>query len=403
MMYQKDKIEFLKATKKDCEFLFKLRNDPIVRANSINSEKINFEDHKGWFFKNIKNPTRKIFVVMLNNTRIGQIRFDEENSFKSAEISISISQKNRGRGLGTVILQKGCQLGFSIFGYNSITAKIKKCNIASIKAFSRSGFIEKKQENGLLTMELSKKIKKGIKLWTTDTYLFSKAKELFNKGYIEFVEIYIVPGTFDISIKKIKNLDMPIILHMPHSRHNFNPGDRSLLVSNINIFNEVKKFAKELGQPQIIIHPESGNIKDSLGFISRINYNDLLIENMPKEGMNGEKCIGYLPEEIKLYLDKGCGFCLDLGHAYKAAISLHKDPKKFIKEFLKLKPSIFHLSDGNIDKELDEHLNLGEGDFDLSFLKNCIQKSESRMVTLETPRIDGLKNDIKNINFFKNI
>ncbi|MBU0459995.1 MAG: hypothetical protein KJ771_04260 [Nanoarchaeota archaeon] len=66
---------------------------------------------------------------------------------------------------------------------------------------------------------------------------------------------------------------------------------------------------------------------------------------------------------------------------------------------------MFHISGGHNDKEKDEHLNLWEGNIDLKFIKECIQNSENKLVTFETPKenISSLNGDIKNINYFKEI
>lgn len=249
------------------------------------------------------------------------------------------------------------------------------------------------------------KIKIGLKIWSNNQRPFSQIKNLFMKEIIDYLEIYLVPGTASSVLPELKRLAMPLVLHAPHSTHYFNPSDQSLLRSNLNIFAEIKKFASELNFPPIIIHPEQGDIQQSLLCLDQFDYPRILIENMPKKGINQEKMIGYAPQEIKLFLRKGYGFCLDISHALKAAHSLKKEPEKFIKEFLELKPRIFHLCGGHLNKEEDEHLNLWEGNFPLKFLKECIKNNENRMVTLETPKKDlsSLREDRQNIRYFKQI
>jgi len=53
----------------------------------------------------------------------------------------------------------------------------------------------------------------------------------------------------------------------------------------------------------------------------------------------------------------GVEFCFDFGHAVCAANSLKKKPMEFIKEFLELKPRLYHLTDGFFKNEKDEHLH----------------------------------------------
>jgi len=241
-------------------------------------------------------------------------------------------------------------------------------------------------------------MKIGLKLWSTNKELFNKANYLYNNKEIDYVELYVIPGSFKSGINK---LNMPTIIHAPHSGHKFNIANKSLLKSNMEKFEEVKKFAQELNALKIIVHPGyNGEIYSALKCLEKFNYENILIENMPVKGLHNENCLGYIPENIKWLLDIGFKFCLDFSHAYKAAVSLNLNAKKLIKSFLKLNPYMFHICDGNINNEFDEHLNLGEGNFDLKFIKNCIG---DKFVTFETPKKNNLINDIKNIKYFKGI
>jgi len=64
-----------------------------------------------------------------------------------------------------------------------------------------------------------------------------------------------------------------------------------------------------------------------------------------------------------------------------------------------LGPKVLHISDGTLDKEVDEHLNIGEGGYDFRFIKDIIVKSSTRNMTLETPRYNknSLADDIRNL------
>jgi len=48
---------------------------------------------------------------------------------------------------------------------------------------------------------------------------------------------------------------------------------------------------------------------------------------------------------------------------------------------LKLKPKMVHISDGTLCNEKDEHLAVGDGDYDFEFLMNCVRKSKSTYMT----------------------
>jgi deoxyribonuclease-4 len=57
-----------------------------------------------------------------------------------------------------------------------------------------------------------------------------------------------------------------------------------------------------------------------------------------------------------------------------------------------------HNLDGKSNTEKDEHMHIGEGDYDFEFLLGCTKKGISKYVTLETPRtkLNSFEDDLKN-------
>ena len=124
---------------------------------------------------------------------------------------------------------------------------------------------------------------------------------------------------------------------------------------------------------------------------------------MPKVGLFDEAMVGYSPEQISELMGSKFGFCFDMNHAIKAAVSLNRDYKEYIKEFLKLNPSYFHISDGNLANEKDEHLSIGEGNYDFGFLMQYVSSILSKYITLETPRrnLESFNEDLANLTKIK--
>ena len=116
---------------------------------------------------------------------------------------------------------------------------------------------------------------------------------------------------------------------------------------------------------------------------------------MPKVGLGGEAMIGYSPEQIEeLIGDGNMGLCLDFGHAVKAAVSLGVDYKKYVQGFMGLRPRVFHVSDGMLSEERDEHLGIGDGEYDFGFLwKNMNDGEQELYCTLETPLTNQINLD----------
>ena len=243
------------------------------------------------------------------------------------------------------------------------------------------------------------KIKFGLKLWSTNSKLLNEAKELIENGLFQYIELTLIPNTKIAPFLKTKT-KVPYIIHITTEKYGVNIADKEKEEFNLKTIDNCIEWADKLDAKYLILHPGFGLIGNAMKFLEMIEDKRILIENMPKVGLNNEKMIGYTPEQIKKLIDNKFGLCLDLNHVIKAAVSLRRPYKEFIKEFLRSNPKMFHISDGKLNNEKDEHLNIGEGDYDFGFLISCIKRSNSKYVTLETPRANSnsLKEDLKNLD-----
>jgi deoxyribonuclease-4 len=244
------------------------------------------------------------------------------------------------------------------------------------------------------------KINFGLKLWSVNTELIRPAIQLIDEKVFDYIELFIIPGTLISPFK----IDIPFIIHIPHGKFGVNIGDPEKKKYNIKKINESINWADELNAKYLILHVEHGSIEHAKDLLQQITDSRLLIENMPKVGLNNEQMIGYSPVQIRELIGVGdIGFCLDLNHAVKAAISLKVNYKDYVNKMLLIKPEMFHISDGKLTEEKDEHLSIGQGEYDFGFLLNCIMKNDSNLVTLETPRLNkrSLDEDIQNCNKLK--
>jgi len=246
-------------------------------------------------------------------------------------------------------------------------------------------------------------MKFGLKLWSINKDLIGKASKLINDKIFHYIELFYIPKT---EIKPFLDYDIPYIVHVPTEKFKLNIGDKTKKEFNLKIINTCINWADKLNAKYIIQHADYGSIEDAKDLLKSVHDGRIIIENMPKVGINGEKMLGYETKQLKELMDAGnFGFCLDFSHAAKAAVSVGKDYKKHIKDLLTLKPDMFHISDCDLKTEIDNHLNIGEGKLDFKFLKESILKTDSRYVTLETPRknINSLDEDLKNLEKLKEL
>lgn len=122
------------ADSDDIKKVFELSNDMVVRENSINQNPIKWDEHVKWFNETIQSQNVLFYIIETCDSQfIGQVRIKkgEENV-----ISISISEKFRGKGLASKILQESALMS----GLENLTAYIKKENNPSLKSFLNAGY-----------------------------------------------------------------------------------------------------------------------------------------------------------------------------------------------------------------------------------------------------------------------
>ena len=233
--------------------------------------------------------------------------------------------------------------------------------------------------------------KLGLKLWSTNTdFYYKEAIKLYSEGIYDYIELYVVPETLD-ALPKWKQLKIPFIIHNAHFMQGFNLADAEMKFRNLAIYEQTKQFADELDARYIIFHGGTdGCIEETARQLSAFNEPRALIENKPfaalSNPMGGKFCRGHSPEEIKQVIDaSGCGFCLDFGHAVCSAASKNINPYSYIAKFMKLLPSMFHLTDNiDISTEYDTHEHLGDGQLDFQKIKRFLPSDA--VITLETDK-----------------
>ncbi len=246
----------------------------------------------------------------------------------------------------------------------------------------------------------ARKLRLGLKLWTLNHTLADSARDLYVGGLIDYVELYIVPTSFENTFRNWAAFDLPLVLHAPHFGHGFNLSLKASETRNRTMWQEVTAFHKLMPAAPIIVHlGTGGSLSESVRQLRMLaalsGQPEILIENKPGKALDGTDCVGTTPTDISEAM-QACqaGFCLDIAHAVYLAGYLGIESAPLIREFMALEPAMFHICDGFQGKTRDKHLNFGDGDFDLAGLFGLLPP-EAR-VTLETP-----KDSLENLTLFK--
>lgn len=247
--------------------------------------------------------------------------------------------------------------------------------------------------------------KNGLKLWSINRNYIKSAIKIYEKNLFYYIELFAVPDSIQY-IKYWVNIDIPFVIHAPHFGNGLNFSKKELFDSNMRMVKETLLWADRLKSEYIIFHPGvDGDIYETIREINYINDSRILIENKPYLGKgNNLVCVGNSVQEIKLIIEEcKIGFCFDIGHSICAANSYKIDPIDNIKNFIRLNPKIYHLTDGYYESVYDEHLHFKEGNYPLKKIVKLIPTGA--MVTNEAKKRykNGLSDFVKDIKYLNKI
>ncbi len=138
-----DRILLRPAVMSDVEILYKWRNDPQTRAASHNQDEIDFDSHRKWFEKSLKDIDRKIYIAETGNIPVGTVRSDNKKGV--SELSWTVNPEYRGQGIGRQMVSL---LAKQIKG--PIRAEVKAGNLASSRIAEACGMEIQTRKDGIL-------------------------------------------------------------------------------------------------------------------------------------------------------------------------------------------------------------------------------------------------------------
>ena len=252
----------------------------------------------------------------------------------------------------------------------------------------------------------------GLKLWSLNENYISPARELFELGVYDYIELYAVPNSLNM-ISKWKSLakdcGVKFAIHAPHFSSGLDFSNPNKLNDNLNLCEEVKVYQNELEALYTIFHPGiGGKLKESIRQMKMIKNLKFAIENkpyiVPIGSDNNAFCVGGTYEDIKEILSEvGCDFCLDAGHALCSANYQGLNPYDYITKFNTLKPTIYHISDNDQEAKFDAHLHFGDGSIDITRILSILRGGEFLAIETIKDSKENLDDFMKDSNYLKDI
>lgn len=131
----------------DSQRIWQWRNDPVTRQMSRKIEEIPWKAHREWYQQTMQDEKKIILMGTYLGDPIGMIRFDLVDT-EGAEVSINLSPQQRGKGLGSLLLQAACRYAHVEKQLKRLIANIRQENITSQKLFEHAGFMLMEEKNG---------------------------------------------------------------------------------------------------------------------------------------------------------------------------------------------------------------------------------------------------------------
>lgn len=244
----------------------------------------------------------------------------------------------------------------------------------------------------------------GIKLWSNDFVknpnFVRQCVKSVKDGYFEYIELFVLPNTYEDIHAKIKNelKDISVVIHAPHSGQGFDTGNRERFAQNCSDLKASQQYADLLNSNIIILHPgfedSDDCLNESIRQFKMFNDARIAVENMPYLCSSTNRILhGTSPAQIRKFVEEvKCQFCFDMSHAICSSNSYKRDIFADLAEYKSLNPVVYHFCDGHFASHNDEHLHCREGDYDLSLLLNKYI-DEHAFVTMETGK--GLPTSIQ--------
>ena len=205
-----------------------------------------------------------------------------------------------------------------------------------------------------------------------------------------FIELMVSTESSIDDFNEIKRQvgDVKVRIHIPHCTMGFDAANRDWEKENRRTFAHSQRAADIFNAETMVVHAGCGRgqkyLEETVRQFKLFNDKRIVVENLLYSGEDGIARLGNTAEEIAYIMrESGCGFCFDFSHAICAALSLNTDIEEQLRSFYALKPTVYHLCDGDITRAKDLHLHFGQGNFPLKhYLRDYT--AENAYITMET-------------------
>lgn len=133
------------TTSEDAFDVWRLANEPAVRANSFRPEAIPLDAHLAWFSAQLERSDSRYWVVEVGGVLAAQVRY-VRGPDGAAEVHFSVRGAFRGKGLGTLALRRTASDACRGLASRMLRGVVIAPNPASERAFEKAGYVRAPEE-----------------------------------------------------------------------------------------------------------------------------------------------------------------------------------------------------------------------------------------------------------------
>jgi len=124
------------ATFDDAKILYEWRTDEETQRHSFHTASFSFEHHLAWLCTVLKEPAQRLYIMMLDDKPIGQVRLSFNGDAASISYSIAPLYRMQGYGMRILVLAEN-ELIKTNPAIHFLMAEVKEENVASQRIFEK--------------------------------------------------------------------------------------------------------------------------------------------------------------------------------------------------------------------------------------------------------------------------
>lgn len=134
-------LRIRRATQDDAKRVWEWACDPETRAMSFHSDPIPWSDHSCWYSARLADENSLLLIAEdQGGGPVGIARFEVDGD--RAVVGVTVSPIHRGKGLAARLIGMATETLFARYpDVTLVDAFIKPDNTASLRAFSRAGYV----------------------------------------------------------------------------------------------------------------------------------------------------------------------------------------------------------------------------------------------------------------------